>query len=198
MVDRATQLVGQALGGEAKPRCAHFRFAHHALRQAAFENPARCVGLLQSPGSDKFLRELWDAVRTHCGPAGNPADDAPDGLAADMTQVGPYSAAMVHLPAARVKGEAYYVAMVLRSYTRADGSVVERHPLLLYYTLEAGAGTRDDGSAKTLLCEWQGGDHVSFGDGPKADASAFREALQERVSALQKREDEQAARGGAL
>jgi hypothetical protein len=110
-----------------------------------------------------------------------------------MTQVGPYTGAIVQLPPAKYKGEAHFVAVVLRSYTRADGSVVERHPLLLYYTLERAAG--DDGVAKTVLCEWQAGDHVKYADAPSPNASSFREAIQEKVNALQKREDEAAVRG---
>lgn len=194
----ARQVVTQALGAADKPRCAHFRFAHHALRQAAFENPAKCVGMLQGPESGRFLRELWEAVRAGCGPSATPGDDAADGLESEMTQLGPYAGAMVSLPAARVRGEAHQVALVLRSYARADGSVVERHPLLLYYALEAADGTRDDGAPRTTLCEWQGGDHVSFGEGPPPDPSSFRAALQERVAAQQKREDELAAHGGAM
>ena len=46
-------MIAAALGGEQKARCTHYKFAHHALRQAALENPQRCVGLLQGPGGGK-------------------------------------------------------------------------------------------------------------------------------------------------
>jgi hypothetical protein len=136
---------------------------------------------------------LWDAVRRDCEASGQAAvDDGAEGLEADLTQVGPYTGAIVQMPPPKYKGEAHFVATVLRSYTRADGSVVERHPLLLYYTLERTTG--DDGAARTVLCEWQAGDHVKYADAPNPDASSFREAIQEKANARQKREDEAAVR----
>ena len=98
------------------------------------------------------------------------------------------------MPTPRHKGEAYFVGLVLRSYTRADGSTIERTPLLLYYTLEV-AGEYEGGELKPAFCEWQAGDHVRFADNPEATVPDFRAAMQEKVTALQKREDELAARG---
>lgn len=192
-VDPTRALLGRVLGGEPKVRCTHYKFAHQALRQAAMENPAKCVGLLQSPAAQRFLNDLWDAVRTSCTQAaepGQPPEPGPLGLEADMTQVGPYSAVIVTLPKPMVATEAFFVAMVLRSYVRAeDGLTVDRHPLLLYYTLEY-SGARPDGSPRTVLSEWQAGTHLAYGDGPAPDSSAFRDAVREKVDLLQKKEDE--------
>jgi len=192
-VDLTKALLGKVLGGDPKVRCTHYKFAHQALRRAAMENPAKCVGLLQSPVAQRFLNDLWDAVRTNCmqsAEAGQPAEPGPQGLEADMTQVGPYSAVIVKLPKPQVPTEAFFVGMVLRSYVRAeDGLTVDRHPVLLYYTLEHG-GLREDGSPKTILCEWQAGLHLAYGDGPPPDSSAFRDAIREKVDLLQKKEDE--------
>jgi hypothetical protein len=195
--DPTAALLGKVLGGEPKARCTHYKFAHQALRQAAMENPAKCVGLLQSPSAQRFLNDLWQAVRTGCTQAAEPGqapEPLPTGLEADMTQVGPYSAVIVTLPKPQFPTEAHYVALVLRSYVRAgDGLTIERHPLLLYYTLEHG-GAREDGSPRTVLAEWQAGTHLSYGDGPTADASAFRDAVREKVALLEKREDEAAGK----
>jgi hypothetical protein len=193
-VDLTKALLGKVLGGEPKVRCTHYKFAHQALRQAAMENPAKCVGLLQSPVAQRFLNDLWEAVRTGCTQAAADPDQPPEpgsqGLEADMTQVGPYSAVIVTLPKPRVPTEAFFVGMVLRSYVRAeDGLTVDRHPVLLYFTLEHG-GLGEDGSPKTILCEWQAGTHLAYGDGPPADSSAFRDAIREKVDLLQKKEDE--------
>jgi len=191
--DPTKALLGRVLGGEPKVRCTHYKFAHQALRQAAMENPAKCVGLLQSPVSQRFLNDLWDAVRTGCTQSadpGQPPEPGPQGLEADMTQVGPYSAVIVTLPKPQVPTEAFFVAMVLRSYIRhEDGLTVDRHPVLLYYTLEHG-GVRDDGSPRTILCEWQAGTHLAYGDGPPPEASAFRDAIRAKVDLLEKKEDE--------
>ena len=192
-VDLTKALLGKVLGGEPKVRCTHYKFAHHALRQAAMENPAKCVGLLQSPVAQRFLNDLWEAVRTGCmqsADPGQPPEPGSQGLEADMTQVGPYSAVIVTLPRPTVPTEAFFVGMVLRSYVRAeDGLTVDRHPVLLYYTLEHG-GSREDGSPKTILCQWQAGTHLAYGDGPGPDPSAFRDAIREKVDLLQKKEDE--------
>jgi hypothetical protein len=192
-VDPTKALLGRVLGGEPKVRCTHYKFAHHALRQAAMENPAKCLGLLQSPVAQRFLNELWEAVRTGCmqsAEPGLPPEPGAEGLEADMTQVGPYSAVIVTLPKPMVPTEAFFVAMVLRSYIRAeDGLTVDRHPVLLYYTLEYG-GIREDGSPRTILGEWQAGTHLAYGDGPVPDSSAFRDAVRGKVELLEKKEDE--------
>ena len=102
-IDLTKALLGKVLGGEPKVRCTHYKFAHQALRQAAMENPSKCVGLLQSPVAQRFLDDLWDAVRTGCTQSASPgsaAEPGPQGLGADMTQVGPYSAVIVTLPQA--------------------------------------------------------------------------------------------------
>jgi len=122
--------------------------------------PVLIVGLLQSPMAQRFLNDLWETVQLGCTQSAEPGaapEPGPLGLEADMTQVGPYSAVIVTLPKPLVATEAYFVAMVLRSYVRAeDGLTIDRHPLLLYYTLEHG-GLGAEGSPRTLLGEWQAG-----------------------------------------
>jgi hypothetical protein len=144
--------------------------------------------------AQRFLNDLWEAVRTGCTQAATDPDQrpepGPEGLEADMTQIGPYSAVIVTLPKPQVPTEAFFVGMVLRSYVRAeDGLTVDRHPVLLYYTLEHG-GLSENGSPKTILCEWQAGTHLAYGDGPPPGSSAFRDAIREKVDLLQKKEDE--------
>ena len=173
---------------EPKARAVHSRFAHQALRQQAFEQPARCLGMLQGPSGRKFLLDVWETVRQSAGADGTEAGS--EGLESEMTQVGPYSAAIVTLPRPAARGEAYFVGLVLRSYTREDGAVIERDPLLLYYTLEADGLKLDGTPTGSSLCEWQAGDHVKFRDAVAPEFNAFREAMRQQVMARQKREDE--------
>ena len=111
-----------------------------------------------------------------------------------MTQVGPYTGAIVQMPPAKYKGEAHFVARgaaLVHPRRRVGGRAAPAAAVL-----HAGAGhRRRTGVARTVLCEWQAGDHVKYADAPNPDASSFREAIQEKVNALQKREDEARVRG---
>ena len=174
-------------------RVVHHRFAHQVLRRQVFDDPARVIGTLQGPGGRKYLLDLWEAT---CHAAGvDPAAVPPTGLESEMTQVGPYSAAVVTMPPARARGEAQLVGIVLRSYVRQDGAVIERSPLVLYYALELAADASAGGPpAATALCEWQGGDHVKFADAVASEFAAFREAMRQKVQFRQDAED----RAGSL
>jgi hypothetical protein len=135
-------------------RAVHSRFAHQVLRRQVFDDPAKVIGTLQGPGGRKYLLDLWEAT---CHAAGvDPAAAPPTGLESEMTQVGPYSAAVVTMPPARGRGEAQFVGLVLRSYVRQDGAVIERSPLVLYYALELANDSAGGPPAATVLCEWQG------------------------------------------
>ncbi|QOV89139.1 DUF3784 domain-containing protein [Humisphaera borealis] len=167
----------------AADRIVHHRFAHQTLRKAVVGDPATVVGVLQGAGGTKYLRDLWEAT---CHTAGiDPQAAPPTGLEAEMTQVGPYSSAIITMPPAKDRGEAVYVGIVLRSYVRQDGAVIERSPLVLYYALEVD-GTAD---GKALLCEWQAGDHVKFADRVATDFTPFREAMWAKVQKRQEAED---------
>lgn len=169
--------------GSSFDRRVHQRFAHQTLRKAVFQDPATVVGVLQGAGGTKYLRDLWAAT---CHGAGtNPDSVPPTAMESEMTQVGPYSAAIITLPAAQERGEATHVGIVLRSYIRQDGAVIERSPLVLYYTLELDPPVTSD----AVLCEWQAGDHVKFADRVRPDFSAFREGMWAKVQLRQQAED---------
>jgi len=177
--------LAAAPGGQPAERKVHQQFAHQALRRAVLSEPAKEVGLLQGAGGGRYLRELWDST---CRTAGvDPQAAPPSGLEAEMTQVGPYSSVIVTMPPAIDRGDARFVGIVLRSYTRQDGAVIERNPLVLYYTLETDPAAGAEG--KAVLCEWQGGDHVRFADRPADTFAAFREAMWSKVQARQDAED---------
>jgi hypothetical protein len=179
-------------------RQVHQRFAHEVLRRRVSESPVAVVGALQSPGGRRLLLDLWDAT---CRLVGTTAEATPPtGLDVETTQVGPYSAVVVTLPATTGEGEATLVGVVLRSYVRQDGAVIERQPLMLYYTLEVGKRPPVDPAAAgkpsavavpppTVLCEWQGSDHVRFPDVVPPAYGAFREAMRFKVQARQLAED---------
>jgi hypothetical protein len=161
----------------------HRQFTNQTLRRLANTEPARVVGLLQGPGMSRFLAETWT---TACAESAVTSQDAPAiGLEAEMTQVGPYSAAVVTMPSPNGDGQAHFVGLVLRSIQRADGAVVERTPLLLYFTLERGVSA-DSAS----LCEWQAGDRVRYADSLTPSLGVFRDAMWQKVQRRQSAEDE--------
>lgn len=172
----------------APERIVHHRFAHQTLRKAVFADPSTVIGMLQGAGGAKYLRDLWHAT---CDTAGaDPTQVSSVGLESEITQVGPYSAAIVTLPPAKERGEAAFVGLVLRSYIRQDGAVIERSPLVLYYALELDTPElQSTDSSKAVICEWQAGDHVKFADRLPIDFRRFREAMWSKVQARQEAED---------
>lgn len=169
----------------ATPTIAH-RLAHERLRIDAFDNPRGLVGTLQGPGGLSYLCGMWIEL---CKWSGLPFEPQLPPLDVETTQVGPYSAVIVTLPPPTREGEAYFVGIVLRSYVRQDGAVIERQPVVLYYLLEAVGGTPNGPPAAAALCEWQAGDHVRFAEVVEPRFDAFRSAMGVKVQARQEAED---------
>jgi hypothetical protein len=188
--DRSAEPGAARTASVSPVRTAHHRFAHQTLRQETFANPSKLVGILQGPGSRVHLADMWEVQNRAMGLSSS--QNPSDGLHAEMTQVGPYSAAIVTMPPPQREGECYFVGIVLRSYKRDDGAIIERQPVVLYYTLEYGTAPAA-GTTPAVLCEWFAGDHIRFADAVVPDFSAFREAMWQKVLARQTAEDQLAA-----
>ncbi len=168
-----------------EPRDQHYVFAHIALRQIAFKNPAGCVGVLHSPDAMKFLTGLWEEVGKHCRDA---AADAAGGhidgstLGVRPARVGDFPSAIVSLPQPLAPTEAYFIALVLHvdlETLRGEAPPPE-NPALSYYTLERGVSL--EGGGRTVLCAWNAEEaHLNYGDGPPPDFDAFVDAVRKQV-----------------
>jgi hypothetical protein len=149
----------------AEPRPQPYIFAHIALPALFFRMPE---GMLRNfaEGGPEFLRYLWRQIGIEHG--------THDEVATLQIEVEVHKSpnetiGLITLPAPQVPTEAYFAAAI-HAGERAR-----------YFTLEL--GERLDGSAYTVLGEWQaGGRHLNYGAGPPAgDAAAFLAAVRQRI-----------------
>jgi len=167
-----------------EPRCDHYSFTHQVLRQAAFNDPTRCVSTLGSTECDEYLATLWEAVEQTCEQFDRPVELSPSDILIHRLRVGAYPCALVELPTPAAPGEAFYVALVL-TFDLADRSKgFAEHPLR-YITLEETG--RGGGALTTVLCEWTSEDsHLDHGTGPYPTIEEFMACVAELVTERQK------------
>lgn len=92
-----------------RPRMQHYTFAHKALPQIFFANPARMLESLAAPGAEERLRRLWRDVGERVE-GGAVIDPAPIRLAA--VTVGARRGFIVDLPPPVAGPEAYAVMLL--------------------------------------------------------------------------------------
>jgi len=152
---------------------------HVILREACSSNPMAFFQVLASPGKDDFLEKLWMATCERCDGQGPALFSYKDVVIASL-MLDEYPTILVTMPPPRVMTEAFYIAIVLLTpMAQIVAGNVPQRPSFGYYTLELGIGP--DGSNYTVLCAWDGGKHLSYGDGPDAEPSAFLQAVSEKI-----------------
>jgi hypothetical protein len=169
-----------------QPRKQHYGFAHHILRQLAFERPDETVELLRGPRAAGFLGAVWENARKVAAELGDTTvyDAAPT---ATPRQFGALLGAVVTMPRAERMTEAYYIALVssqstafadtpaiggaIRAYFHSKGEAA-----LKYYTLEWTLTDRSVPSA--VLCAWDAsGTHANFQTLVEPNEAAFLAAV---------------------
>lgn len=157
----------------------HYDFGHVVLREMCSYNPMTFFQVLASPGKEEFLEKLWRVTCERCDEQG-PALFSYKDVVVDALMLEEYPTILVTMPPPTVMTEAFYIAIVLMTPMDqiAAGNIPEQ-PVFRYYTLELGIGP--EGSKYTVLCEWDGGKHQSYGDGPGAEPTAFLEAVSEKL-----------------
>jgi len=157
----------------------HYDFAHVVLREACGFNPLAFFQVMASPGKEELLENLWLAACERCDGTG-PAWFTSREVAVDSLMLENYPTILVTMPPPRVTTEAFYVAIVLLTpMDRIVAGALPEQPAFGYYTLELGIAPND--GRYTVLCAWENGKHLSFGNGPEADSSAFLQAVSEKV-----------------
>ncbi|MBI3158035.1 MAG: hypothetical protein HYZ26_00360 [Chloroflexi bacterium] len=148
-----------------EPRPQPYIFAHLALPALFFRAPESMLRNFEQEGPE-FLRYLWRQIGLEKG--------GHDEAAGMQIQVEIHKEAreiigLISLPAPQNATEAFFVAAV-HSPERAR-----------YFTLEL--GERLDGSAYTVLCEWDTeGRHLNYGEGPAPDdVRAFLAAIRQHI-----------------
>lgn len=154
------------------PRCDHYSFSHIVLRDHAFQNPVSVVTELASASSHTSISDLWDAVEDICREHGEPVTLDPDDILIHKLAVETWPCALVEMPAAARKTEAFFVALVLTIDLNNPEAAVPPCPLR-YLTLEF-SETNSIDEVQTILGEWnQDGTHTSLGPGPEPNAESF-------------------------
>ncbi len=155
-----------------EPRPQHYVFAHQALRGLCRDDPRGFFSVMASEGRRELVDGLWALIGRRLGATPTP------GLARDVavhtSTLRGAPLVLVRMPAPVSLEEAYFVAVVLLNDGASGGE-----PVFRYFTLELGLGR--DGAPRTVLGEWVGEVHSSYGDGPDAEASAFLRAVEERL-----------------
>ena len=167
--------VAEFLNDEG-PRRHHYALAHLALRQIALGSPLAYLGSVVGEGRSEFFKFAFNAVCEEEQKAGRTA--APDFGAEDLKGhqgwVGEFPCAIVEMPTPKRIVEAYYTGLVvtLDPLRLKEALTDKSRPIpARYFTLEAGVS--DDGTPRTVFCEWRESMHANFGDGPEPTVANF-------------------------
>jgi hypothetical protein len=159
------------------PRCDHYSFAHTVLRDAAFQNPVQTVTELASSEAENRVAVLWEIVEQICEEHGEPVTLEPEDILIHKVPIGTSPCALVEMPAAARKTEAFFIALVLRIDLNNPDAGFEIEPLR-YLTLEFSATNSID-EVQTVIGEWnRDGTHHSLGPGPEPDIAAFATSVE--------------------
>jgi hypothetical protein len=159
----------------------HYHFAHRRLR-VAFNTPERWVGALHSPERHAVIARLWNDVTEVCRIRGLPTSLSPDGIKVHTARIQAYPTAIIEMIPPVARGEAYFIALVLRRIQIDAGASATELPPLAYYTLELGQREDDESIPCTYLCEWkQDGSRRNYGFGPAPNLDDFVEAVAAHV-----------------
>lgn len=160
----------------SRPRDHHYLYAHRLLPQLAFSAPEKFLAFVERNGS-AFLEYFWN----ECGK--QIAEDEriqPEGLSCKIYSLDDgIVAACITLPQPVEMPEAYFAAFVHRP--EGDDLLNSKQVFTRYFTLEY--GQRMDGSARTVLCEWNAeGSHLNYGDGPPPQMDLFLNSIESLLS----------------
>ena len=146
------------------------------LRDAAFQNPVQIVTELASSEAQTRIAALWETVEHICEEHGEAVTLAPEDILIHKVPIGACPCALVEMPAAARKTEAFFVALVLRIDLINPDAGFDIEPLR-YLTLEFSATNSID-EVRTVIGEWhRDGTHHSLGSGPEPDIAAFAASI---------------------
>jgi hypothetical protein len=152
----------------------HYVLAHVAFRSFCQDNPLGFFAMMASPNRAELMANIWEQVRKHCDPEGEPSFDIAD-VQVNTARIKNYPSLVFTMPTPTATSEAYFVALVLLIDTGQPKP--PQNPEFACWTLEKGATL--DGSDRTVLCRWKKDDsHENFGDGPPPTLPEFARALE--------------------
>ena len=161
-------------GTSHQPRCAHYRFAHYALRMIAFDRPLTFFGALASPEAHEFLAAIFKMVEEDCCQEREPPDFRPTDIVIECGRILNHPLVVLELPPPRAVTEAYMVGVVLMIDVESDEPPPEK-PDLRYFTLEH--SFQDNGQPTAILCAWTESMHSQLGQSMEPSRDAFVQAI---------------------
>jgi hypothetical protein len=161
---------------------AHYMFAHVALRDLAFAEPVKILGILAS-AADRV--QLFDFVLGEMDARIGDKERRSFSSADILFSAALFSdrpCAILQMPPTRAPGEAYFVAIVGRFPVPDPGSKLEAKPneaLIDYYTLERTIPSSSE--EQTVFASWSAdGTHSNLGKGCKPSLEDFVSFLKQR------------------
>lgn len=164
------------LPGKQTPH--HYVLAHIALRQVAFGDPYGFFAVMASPQRQAFLDHLWRQVCETCDKDGTARFTASD-ISVHTTQIDNHETVLIEMPPAHFLAEAHMICVVLKVPIQELPAKPD-DPEVRYFTLEKGRKV-STGEDRTVLCAWEGGSHINFGDGPEVSPTAFLEIVAGKI-----------------
>lgn len=156
----------------------HYEVAHVTLREFATNLPYRFLDIAVSTEKQQFLTNVLNVVsaeHSNDGPAPFKARD----IRMSPAFIGDYPAVLVEMPPAHFAPEAIMVCFVVCVSVK-ELRQPPPSPRTRYFTLER-ADPPFAGPSQTMLCEWNGEEHLNYGEGPEATREAFLQRLKALV-----------------
>jgi hypothetical protein len=159
----------------SEPRDHHYVFAHYTVREVCAQDPMQFFAIVASPKQEKFVAWLWQTTEKRIG---KPITDVePSQMTVTTCRVKESPVVILKMPTPVAAAEAHLVGVLLTDFQQAAES--EGKATFRYFTLEHGVNL--DGTARTVLCEWDESGHKNFGDGPPPTVEAFANALEGKI-----------------
>lgn len=155
-----------------------YDFAHRALPQILFSDPATFFMVLSGPQATDFLNDIGQLVNDKLQEANEPFDPAPFQCKSTTARIGDFPAVIVELPPPNEATECHYVCAVWMLNLALEPRPDPKTIALRYFALEHSP----DAPHRTMLCGWQmdqqGARHLNFGAGPApGDIRKFAESV---------------------
>lgn len=156
----------------------HYVLAHVVLRKMVLGDPYGFFEVMGSLRRQDFLKSLWKHICQECDKDG-PAFFTPRDIKVHLTRIGDYPALLIEMPVAHFQAEAHMVCVVLKVPLK-EIATRPKNPQVGYLTLEKGEGILP-GQDRTVLCAWDRGAHINYGNGPEATQVAFIERVRQMI-----------------
>lgn len=150
-------------------------FAHVALRREVLNFPTLFLDLALCPEAEYSANELSKRIEAICERY-NWGIDQGRLITACAAYINNIPCVFFELPEPENADEAFMVAIVYYSIDRTSKKLLDPRDIKIrYFTLEKAysPGNRSKKLSKTVLGEWDGNTHISYGRGPSPNVNDF-------------------------